>query len=319
MTAPPRDAAHAARMRNDIVERQDRPELLKLLRAKTAAYDHVQRWYYGQIAAVVVVPLIMGVLKSLSPASAALVPLVSLLGKGLDFWGIEPRQKAARKDAARLQEVYDCELLRLPWNEVAAGRQPEPAVVERWAAKHPSVAHLRGWYRREIEPLPLPLARFAAQRMSAQWSASMRERYARLLQGVAIAVPLALGLVAYAREATVPQFMVLALTVSPLWEWAFKEARRQRESVDKSAKVGDYLTKQLEKPLGADVNDATLRELELAAREVQTIMFHQRASDPQVPSPMYWRYREAEERDAQANVVGIVAVQRQRAPANGSG
>lgn len=288
---------------NDIVHRQDRPEFLKLQHAKRALYDAARRWYYAQIACLVAIPLVLAALKLAVPAAGPYGVLAAVAVSALDFWLLEPRQKARRTLGARMQEQFDRELFRLPWEPLVAGARPEPADVEHWAARGASADGLRGWYRPEVGALPPGVARLTCQQSSAQWNRRMRGRYARLLTAGAVAVLVAVGVAAVATGATALDLGVWAGTLAPLWAWALKEARRQDESVAASARIADHVARVLER---ARAGQADAAVLDVEARAVQVALYRQRASDPQVPGPMYWRYRAEDERAARANVRGAV-------------
>ncbi len=67
-----------------------------------------------------------------------------------DIIWLTPWQKQLRSTAARVQELFDCDVLLLPWDELKASRRPDPELVKeqsekykRWATSMPP---LTNWY-----------------------------------------------------------------------------------------------------------------------------------------------------------------------------
>lgn len=83
------------------------------------------------------------------------------------FW-LTPWQKRLRDSAARVQEAFDCDVLSLPWNDLKAGKRPDPELVKeqaekyaKWTSKMPS---LKNWYSAEVADLPPHVGRIVCQR-----------------------------------------------------------------------------------------------------------------------------------------------------------
>jgi hypothetical protein len=99
-----------------------------------------------------------------------------------DLIWLTPWQDRLRDKASRIQEIFDCEVLELPWNNLKAGAKPDPELIieqsnkyKKWEHKMPRIDN---WYSKEVDSLPLYIGRIACQRSNCRWDAEQRRRYA---------------------------------------------------------------------------------------------------------------------------------------------
>lgn len=99
-----------------------------------------------------------------------------------DFALFTPLQANCRRQAAAIQEAFDCEVLRIPWHELHAGAQPEPESVHRHALRYrrrdSDCSKLKPWYSPVVGTLPIEFARLVCQRANCWWDSNLRRRYA---------------------------------------------------------------------------------------------------------------------------------------------
>src|SRR5262249_58658510 len=104
--------------------------------------------------------------------------------------------------AAKIQELFDCGVLEIPWNKLKAGRQPDVEQVIECSKKYRgrvlSDQEFRDWYPSAVGSLPLHLARLVCQRTNCWWSSKLRRQFATwVVVAVALTGPtvFAIGLV----------------------------------------------------------------------------------------------------------------------------
>lgn len=153
------------------------------------------------------------------------------------FW-LTPWQKRLRDLAARVQEMFDHDVLSLPWNELKAGKCPDWELVKEqstkyqtWAAKMPSI---HDWYGKEVATLPLHVARIACQRSNCWWDAKQRRRYAAwIIAGLVIIVSLVLAL-SLKSGLTVEDFILkVAAPLSPALLLGIRQVREQIDTANR--------------------------------------------------------------------------------------
>src|SRR5258706_847895 len=108
-----------------------------------------------------------------------------------DIAWLTPWQKRLRNTAARIQELFDSDVLGLSWDELKAGKRPDPELIKEQAEKYMAWAStmppLSNWYAKDVECLPLHVGRLVCQRSNCWWDAKQRRRYAiTIIVGVVV-------------------------------------------------------------------------------------------------------------------------------------
>lgn len=283
---------------NDIPVRQNTSPMLDLLRAKSSLYDASQAWYRRQFCLVVITSVILALLKTFVPALKPVADVASLLLVVLDVLVMDPRQEKLRSDGAVMQELFDCEVLSLPFRTEIVSR-PAGERIHQWAVRHPSLDGLRNWYSPVVGQLPLPLARVACQRSGAYWSAELRERYALYLRGAAGSLVVAVLIVSLVAGASVGTMGSWLVTILAVLTWCLREAHRQVKAASAARALVARADALWMRTLKGEESDAVLTQ---AARELQTDIYNQRKGSPMM---FDWLYRSARARDESAMHAGI--------------
>ncbi|MFC1434009.1 S-4TM family putative pore-forming effector [Streptacidiphilus sp. N1-3] len=110
--------------------------------------------------------------------------------------------------AVRVQELYDTELFRLPWNQALAGRRPTPDDVAS-ASRHikEQIPYLDR-YSIELGDTPWPGDVLLCQRRSAVWSPCDHRAHAVFIMTASATWPLAIITLATARDMTLAAFLI---------------------------------------------------------------------------------------------------------------
>lgn len=290
--------------RNDIPQRQNAPDMLAFLRAKSALYDDAQRSYRLQAVLLVGVPLALAVAKILDPSLTNPAAVVGFVLFWVDFAWLEPRQKTRKTLGAKMQERFDCSVLDLPWRAERNGAEPTPEEVARWSGRHASTAALRNWYNPAVGRLPLALARIACQRANGNWNATMRRRYADLLRVAARVAVFGLLGAGYVRDANMRSVVLMVVTLAPFLHWSAREQRRQQDAAAVSERVRDRALAQWRRLLIGDADPATAL---YDARELQNDIYDQRKGDQQMFAFVYRRFRDRDEEEMRVAVESLVA------------
>jgi SMODS-associating 4TM effector domain len=162
-----------------------------------------------------------------------------------DLIWLTPWQKNLRNSAARIQEEFDCEVLQLPWNDLKAGKHPDPELVktqstryEKWATKMPP---LRNWYSSRVDELPLHIGRIVCQRSNCWWDSTQRRHYAAWLVGiVGVVFVVVCGLALSGGASLEAALLKGVIPLSPALLIALRQFSEQREAADRLDKLKDH-------------------------------------------------------------------------------
>jgi hypothetical protein len=277
--------------------------MIDLLRAKCALYDTVQRLYVAQAWVTVGLPVALSIIKLLYPGSSDVAVGSGLLLLAADLLVFDPKQKQWRMLAARVQEMFDVEVLSLPDAGARGGVAVDAETVARWARMHPSSTGLRDWYPVAVGRLPLHFGRVVCQRSNGVWNGTMRRRYAAAI-GTAAGLMVALVVIALAvSRGSVRELLIWLAILSPALTWAVREARRQIDSVKASDRVIQRATALWSALLaGALTPEAALHE----SRRLQDDIYEQRRQDQQVFAWVYSRFRSEQEEDMKVGAEALL-------------
>jgi hypothetical protein len=207
-------------------------------------YRVAQRWRrtsaFGTLTLATAAPVISLLVPSTSDILAAVSAAWLVAGRTILTW----LEEHSRHQAVQVQELYDTELFRLPWNTALAGRQPAPEDIEAAAARIRSDARYRDWYSIDLGDTPWPGDVILCQRMSMTWSRSDHRAYgttilitgiAWFLVGLAVALTRDLSLAEYLIKIFLPSSPALldcAELARAHWKHAAKRDQAAQEIRD---------------------------------------------------------------------------------------
>ena len=276
---------------NKIPETQLDPTQLKRLAAQRQLYSDAKVIKAVQIGLCALGPPI--VFFSLSPVYAVnygiIVSLLNIL------WFI-PWQQNLKEKAAKIQELFDCDVLELSRRETITGSPLEMIeAIEKSSSKYRRKANddskLENWYPAEVGKLPLHLGRFICQRSNCQWDAELRRRYASwvlVVLSILVVLALFLGLIG---NFTLAKFTLTV--VAPLMP-AFILGIREYKEHNKYATQLDELKKYVESLWNKALSNANPDELTLNSRELQDKIYNHRRTNPLISD---WLYKHLKKKD----------------------
>ena len=273
---------------NQIAEKQNQPDNLRRLAAQRQLYRESKRWT-GVLLVSPIVLALAGNLAYLFPAGSAFAAFYALIGvvfTVVEYVVFNNLTSKGREEAARIQELFDCDVLELPWNEMV-GEKPEPSDVERAAQrfvqKTPGDAYqtLRTWYDRPTpDPsMALPLARVVCQKQNIKWDTHQRRSYARRLFFAMGAYAVILFVIGMAVNSSYRQPFegpaIFAITVLVI---GGKHAMDHHRAADQLDELKVQVTALLQE--AKDLPESA--SLTAKARDLQTEIFHHRKEHPPI-------------------------------------
>ncbi len=277
---------------NDIVNIENEPRQLQRLGAQRYLYSVAKRLYGTQLILAGPVAVMWAGAVVFSPdwkvAAGAWGVLVSML----DATVLTPWQKRLRERAAKIQETFDCDVLKLEWNVIKVGEKPDPALVKVNSDKYRKVQNrfppLEDWYPAPVSEVPLDIARVICQRANCWWDAEQRRGYARLLLGCLLIVGLAILGLGLLRGLTLEK-LILAV-VFPLAP-ALLVAKRQFSEQTEAASRLDKLKAHADRIWSDSCAEGDCAELAYRSRTLQDEIYDNRRCNSSVFDWMFRRVR----------------------------
>lgn len=283
---------------NDIAERQNQLEMIRYLAAQRQLYSEEKRckmiWYMAATAIALLATGFLPATDKFLPQVTAFVVIFAVLELVvLPFIG------SKRIKAAGIQELFDCEVLNMKWNEVLVER-PDSRLIDgaidrfnRQPKRDEAYAKLRNWYSGFTPDTPLTQARLISQKMNLGWDEEVRREWRTWLYiglGAVVLLSLLLGVL---RQWTVttyftgPFLLLIPLAISTL-----RTARNQdsvRTRLDELNRLCDHLLRD------ATHIDADETAILQQSRQLQDEIYRHRSTDTTVPDFIYERVRKRRE------------------------
>ncbi len=187
---------------NAIPEDQLQQKQLDRLAAQRQMYSDAKAVQAVQIIVAVPVVIVWAILVAIWPGLKVYAACWGIGIALLDILVLSRVQRYLKGRAAKVQELFDCDVLGLEWSNLKAGRKPDAETIVGSAAKYRHLntgdSALRDWYPPVVRNLPIHLARIICQRLNCWWDAQLRTRYAigvLVVDGLLIVTVLLVGLI----------------------------------------------------------------------------------------------------------------------------
>ncbi|GAA4402344.1 hypothetical protein GCM10023153_31390 [Ornithinibacter aureus] len=213
--------------------------------------------------------------------------------------------KASTEEAATIQEVFDCRLFALPWNETLGSSQrvtPDRMLQLAGSLKPTSGAEQRiqeGWYD-NTDRVHYPLDVFISQEQNLNWDVRLRRRFRRFLILTGLCW-VSLGvLVAVLADAKVAQTLMVAFVpAAAAFDLGRERWRVQQQVMDERSRLVLLVTDVLAHAQSGAIHQAELTRLMVLARQVQDGIFRTRSQFGRVPGPVYAMFKNRDEAQMQ--------------------
>lgn len=284
---------------NQIAEKQNQEKYIQYLAAQRQLYDEAKVWY----GASLIIGIFIAVLGNgaflafdleYAPALVALFAWLYALSEPFIFPHFASRK---REDAARIQELFDCEVLELPWSEISIGYKPEPELIQkahdRYLIKHSPEARdkLMNWYTNpELNTMNLGQGRVVCQRENIWWDAELRREYALKVIIATVILFILLLIVGVIADWSLREFLLgpLAFSLSILFI-GLMHAVGHLQAAQRLDDLRDHANDLWKKAMEQAADEKELINL---SRELQTQIFHHRSETIPVFSWYYDKLRD---------------------------
>lgn len=283
---------------NQIAEKQNQEKYLQYLAAQRQLYNEDKKW----AGIFLIFPIIIAILGNLAFAMinwVVIPPLVTwitwLYAIG-ELFVFPDLTSSKRKNAAKIQELFDCEILELPWNDALGAKTKPETIVKayrRFKKKCQLVEweRLKNWYTHpDLNKMSLAQARIACQKENIWWDSGQRRDYARgviTATGLLFAVLITVGIIA---NWSLQQFFQGPLALSlPVVILGLKHGYSHIKAAKRLDNLLDRVNELRRMASESGVDDAKITQ---QSRDLQTEIFHHRSENLPVFSWYYDKLRD---------------------------
>ena len=279
---------------------------LKRLVAQRHLYSRAKRYTNVQGAVVLIVPILAAIATAMCDELRPWGALACLITIPLEGFFLEWSRRRYCERAAAIQEDFDCSVLGLSWNEVLAGCRPtEEEIYAAYSrAKPANKKHIKNWYPRVLDSLPLHQARIICQRSNCRWDAPLRDHCRTsiwILFTILCVFVVTIGI--YFGLYTHTLVVYIIVPIAPILIWTIREAKQQKAAADDSRSLQCRLTELLEQTVNGDLDDS---EAKIQSREIQNMIYLYRSAYPPVFELIYKIFKRVSEEAMQEAADEIV-------------
>lgn len=180
---------------NDIPLRQNQDANLRLLRARQEMFHRAKLVFIAQLLLTVLLPVSGAIWGLVHEDQRATIALLSLVMTVVDAALLDRAQRRFVRNGAKAAEAFDCSVLQLPWNTLAAGKPLDDEAVEEAATSWERRRQNKGlidWYPNEVGQASLSLGRLICQRTNLWYDGRLRRLNGSLALLLAWALPITL-------------------------------------------------------------------------------------------------------------------------------
>jgi hypothetical protein len=215
----------------------------------------------------------------------------------VDIFLFTPWQRSLKKKAAKIQELFDCNVLQLDWQDLKLGRRPDAETIVAYSSKFkradPECLTVRDWYPVGVGKLPIQLARIVCQRANCWWDAELRRRYAVCVIISILVLTVIVFLIGLIGGLTPEKFFLVV--IAPLMP-AFTLGMRQYNEHNEAAAALDRLKEHAEDLWNKAISgEVTSEELARGSRNLQDEIYDHRRRSSLIFDWIYRRLRRAHE------------------------
>ncbi len=167
--------------KNNIVTKQNEQTFIDRLAAQRHLYSKAKRLSNIVFVVCVLLPVLLAIAKVLYPECDRLPKIIivySVIATLLRIW-LKDLSTSLKVTAARIQQLFDCELFGLEWNKPLCGATPKPEDVLK-ATKGASYKKLNNWYETIVSQLPPSVGVLVCMRTNVVYDQSLRKAYSIL-------------------------------------------------------------------------------------------------------------------------------------------
>lgn len=281
---------------NQIAIIQNSQKQLERLAAQRELYSSAKRLFNAQLVGNVLIPLTLSLFSVFRGSLSVYVAIYGISFFVVDTLLLEPAIKQRKNKAAKVQELFDSDVLELtksPFKTV------EDVTVEEVLTNYDAhrkiqsnIERIKNWYNVNLDGLDISIARLVCQRINFSWECRLRRAYWTLLKILNVILPIIVVVIALFAGLEVNQMLLIAGGLLPLFRFATKQYQENKESGERLTRLNNHFVKVWEKVIKQETSKA---ELEETARRIQDEIYDNRIKSPLIPDSFYQWYRPKEE------------------------
>ncbi len=281
----------------NIVEAENLDRNLKKLSAQRELYSRAKSTLGWQVFFAIPVTLGLAVInlyleieleRNIEWAVAAYAVILFIL----DSFIIDKSISQKKEKAAKIQELFDCEVLQIKWNKYLVEEKPDSEDIIKYhnlRLKRKKEDKLKNWYSEKIAVIENNVAKVICQRSNVMYDFSLRRKFMVWIIATGVASLIVLSIVALIKDLSFRSYLINAVTpFLPVFAIVTKQYQNNKRSIENlvsaKATIQQVWSEVIESDDKTDIP-------ELAIRGIQDRIFLNRKDNALIPDSIYNRLR----------------------------
>lgn len=281
---------------NTIATDQNSQRQLERLAAQRELYSSAKKLHVFQIVLTVVIPVTLATLaffRERFAVSAAIFGVASFI---VDIAMIAPVIKKRKEKGAKIQELFDCEVLQLPKSPLKTVDDITVEEVLRYYDAHAKIAtnveKIKDWYSPSVAALPLTVARILCQRTNCWWDSKLREKYSMFVKFTGIAVFSVMLIIGFISNLSLINITLIAGGLVPFFQFCINQCNDNQDAAKRLNELVLYSQKNWDDALDGNYTDDMVKA---NCRRLQDEIFEHRVNSPLILNLYYNLFRDKDE------------------------
>ncbi|HRO43778.1 MAG TPA: S-4TM family putative pore-forming effector [Flavipsychrobacter sp.] len=281
---------------NQISTEQNSQKQLERLAAQRELYSSAKKWHGFQIILTVIVPVILAGLAFILNDFAVIAAIFGVASFLIDISIIEPVIKKRKTKAAKIQELFDCDILHLPKSPLKTVDDITVEEVLLYYNAHIKIAtnveKIKDWYSPKVSQLPIKIARILCQRTNCWWDSKLRERYSSFLKYASLIVFVVMMIAGYISNLSLIEITLIAGGLVPFFQFCIKQCNDNLDAANRLNDLVNYSSQIWDDALENKYSDDLLKA---NSRRLQDEIFEHRSKSPLILDLYYNVFRDSDE------------------------
>ena len=169
---------------NDIKTNQELPQNIRLLKAQRVIYADAKKIYQWQLTITIIIVVTLNFAKLFARNLwqvdiTTYIGLISVSITLLDVLFLSGYLSKFKTNGAKIQELFDCNVYNMEWNETNSGHKPENSIIEEAAQRyrHNPKAPVTNWYHIDLDSLNHEQAVLRCQETNLEYDRKLRYHF----------------------------------------------------------------------------------------------------------------------------------------------
>lgn len=281
---------------NNIHKTQNEIKQIERLAAQRELYSSAKKFYGIQLIGNVLIPIIFSIISIYNNSCSLYFSLYGVCFFIIDILIIEQYIEERRIKAAKIQELFDCDVLVIKKSplKIANDIAVEEVLTQYNAYKKitTNIEKIKNWYPQDTKEININYARLICQRTNCWWDSKLRLSYITILKFLCIFSGIAIIIAGVVGKIEFEQVVLITSGLVPFFQFSSKQYYDNLNSTNRLEKVRNYINEIWDNIVTKNID---INSLEEVSRRIQDEFYENRIKSPLILNSFYWFFRERNE------------------------